>query len=137
MTTTKLRITASRSRRHEVEWTTIGSPIASRTIRLTTSTGCSVAPISSIQGALPHGPVSSIRPSCSQTTKTSAWTGPSTSTGMGRSLMARWYAARETRAVGHIAAKVSATSIDAPPCRTGHPLASATAWSSESALMTE
>ena len=56
MTTTKLRITASRSRRHEVEWTTIGSPIASRTIRLTTSTGCSVAPISSIQGALAARP---------------------------------------------------------------------------------
>ena len=42
MTTTKLRMTASRSRRHEVEWTRIGGPTTSRTIRSTTSTGCSV-----------------------------------------------------------------------------------------------
>jgi hypothetical protein len=37
----------------------------------------------------------------------------------------------------YITLKVSRTTIDAPPCRTGQPLAFATASSSESALMTE
>ena len=58
MTTTKLRITASRSRRHDVEWTRIGGPTTSRTIRSTTSTGCSVAPSWRIHGCGPSGPVS-------------------------------------------------------------------------------
>jgi hypothetical protein len=39
ITATKLRITAWRSRRHDVEWTSSGLPIASLTIRVTTSTG--------------------------------------------------------------------------------------------------
>ena len=56
MTTTKLRMTASRSRRHEVEWTRIGGPTTSRTIRSTTSTGCSVAPSWRIHGCGPSGP---------------------------------------------------------------------------------
>src|SRR5204862_178554 len=38
ITTTKLRITASRSRRHEVEWTRTGGPPTSRTIRSTPGT---------------------------------------------------------------------------------------------------
>ena len=59
MTTTNDRMTASRSRRHDVEWTRIGGPTVSRTIRSTTSTGCSVAP--ELRGARrcgPSGPVS-------------------------------------------------------------------------------
>src|SRR5687767_2030243 len=46
-----------------------------------------------IHGSAPHGPVSSSRSPLSQTTKTSAWIGPSTSHTSGMRIFDRWYAA--------------------------------------------
>src|SRR6516162_8343537 len=53
-----------------------------------------------------------------------------------------WSAGRDDatafrRVCSYITLKVSRTTIFAPPCKTGQPLALATASSSESALMTE
>src|SRR5262249_18132217 len=79
ITVTKLSTTADRLRRQEVECTTAGSPSTRRTVAATTSSGSSSEPTSRYQGAGPQGPVrAGVSPS-SQSTNTSAWTGPSTS----------------------------------------------------------
>lgn len=58
LTTTKLKITEPRARRHLVEWTSSGSPIKLPDRRVTTSMGSSLALTSIYHGSGPHGPAS-------------------------------------------------------------------------------
>ena len=77
MTTTKLRSTVPRLRRHDVECTSVGAPKRSVERRRTRSIGSSSAPTSMYQAAAPHGPARRGVPASRRRTNTSAWIGPS------------------------------------------------------------